>query len=166
MKKRYLKLAWLAAPAVVWGGVVLWAKLTPPPKGLGADNGSLSPCPDKPNCVCSEAADERHAIAPLSLHDTTTQSLDQLADIVAHMAGARVVARDENYLRAEFTSRLFRFVDDVEFYVPPDATSVHVRSASRLGHSDLGVNRQRVETIRQQYERDVATLGTDPPHAR
>ncbi|MEO1134470.1 MAG: DUF1499 domain-containing protein, partial [Cyanobacteria bacterium J06639_1] len=71
--------------------------------------------------------------------------------VVEGMEQTKVVERGDRYLYAEFTSKLMGFVDDVEFYADEAASVIHVRSASRLGKSDLGVNRKRIEAIRAQY---------------
>lgn len=111
-------------------------------------DGRLAPCPDSPNCVCSQADDARHAIAPLPLTGSPAASRARLLEILASEPRVRVVEQQERYLRAEFTSRLLRFVDDVEFLIGEQ--QIDVRSASRLGHSDLGVNRERVEHLRRR----------------
>ncbi|MFW6293730.1 MAG: DUF1499 domain-containing protein [Spirochaetota bacterium] len=107
----------------------------------------LAPCPTTPNCVSSYAQDEVHAVEPLPLpaEDDATGALRR---IVESFPRTRIVTVDDEYLHATFASRIFRFVDDVEFLVDRTAGLVHVRSASRLGHGDLGVNRKRVEEIR------------------
>lgn len=112
------------------------------PTTLGAQNGELAACPDSPNCVSSFEQRESHAIAPL------TGNLAAVRAALAEMPRAVIVTDENNYIHAEFTSRLMGFVDDVEFLADPASGQVHVRSASRLGHSDLGVNRDRVEAIR------------------
>lgn len=122
------------------------------PIDLGPHEGSLKPCPDKPNCVSTHASDEQHAIPAFRLQGDAKQSLQKLKRIVLGMPRTRIVEERDDYLAAEFESLIFRFVDDVEFYVPSESTGVQVRSASRLGHSDLGVNRKRIESIRQAYE--------------
>jgi uncharacterized protein (DUF1499 family) len=86
---------------------------------------------------------DSHAIAPL------TGNISAVRAALEQMPGAVIVTDDGNYIHAEFTSRLMGFVDDVEFLADPASGQVHVRSASRLGHSDLGVNRERVESIRE-----------------
>ena len=126
----------------------LFAGSAPP---LGAKGGSLLPCPDKPNCVSSQSRDEQHAIAPLRYTGAPEAALARLADIVATEPGATVVARQDGYLRAQFVSRIMGFVDDVEFVADPAAGVVHVRSASRIGYSDLGVNRKRIEKLRGRF---------------
>lgn len=117
-----------------------------PPQNIGVQNGQLAPCPDSPNCVSSFATDEQHGIAPLSA------SLDAIEQAIVNMDRTNIVAADGNYLYAEFTTRIMRYVDDVEFLYDPNAGVTHVRSASRLGRSDLGVNRARVEAIRAAVE--------------
>lgn len=118
---------------------------------LGVTEGQLQPCPASPNCVVSQGvdpADGEHAIAPLTYsrdRDTAHQVLLQVLGVVP---GAAVVTDRPNYIRAEFTSKLMGFVDDGEFYFPAEEGVIQVRSASRIGESDLGVNRRRVEQIR------------------
>lgn len=116
------------------------------PNNLGVQNGRLQSCPNTPNCVSSEATDSEHQIADLKyLGDDTIATIKA---IVLAQPGAAVISETGDYLYAEFTSKLMGFVDDVEFYVDRNAQTVKVRSASRLGQSDLGVNRKRIETIR------------------
>ena len=122
-----------------------------PPANLGVHDGRLANCPGSPNCVCSHDTDSQHAITPLSYSTEPDTALQRIVDIVSSLGG-KVVERRDGYLRAEFTSRLLRFVDDVEFYFPSTESIIHVRSASRVGYSDLGVNRQRVEQIRRRFE--------------
>ncbi|MEX0739150.1 MAG: DUF1499 domain-containing protein [Pseudohongiella sp.] len=112
------------------------------PTTLGVQDGQLAACPDSPNCVSSFEQRESHAIAPL------TGNLAAVRAALEEMPRAVIVTQENNYIHAEFTSRLMGFIDDVEFLADPASGQVHVRSASRLGHSDLGVNRERVETIR------------------
>ncbi|WP_083264492.1 DUF1499 domain-containing protein [Pseudohongiella acticola] len=113
------------------------------PTTLGVQNNQLSTCPDSPNCVSSFDQRDSHGIAPL------TGDMDAVRAALAELPQAAIVTDDGNYIHAEFTSRLMGFVDDVEFLADPASDQVHVRSASRLGHSDLGVNRERVENIRE-----------------
>lgn len=119
-----------------------------PPENLGVHDGRLAPCPASPNCVSSQASDAAHQVEPLPLAGSPPQTRARLLAILAGEPRARLVEQDGNYLRAEFTSRMLRFIDDVEFLVGEQA--VDVRSASRLGHSDLGVNRKRIERLRRR----------------
>ena len=118
------------------------------PGNLGVQDGHLTDCPPSPNCVSSQARDSEHRIAPLPLQGDPANTRSRLLSLLAQTPRAAVVTQDAQYLRAEFTSQVMRFVDDVEFLIGPEA--VEVRSASRLGHSDLGVNRERIEGLRQQ----------------
>ena len=123
------------------------ADLPPPPPAIH----QLAPCPDRPNCVSSQAEDEDHRVEPLGLEGTAEEALARLREIIAAMPGATVDEVGEGRLKARFRSRVFRFVDDLEMVVDVAAGVIHVRSASRVGYSDLGVNRRRVETIRNRY---------------
>jgi uncharacterized protein (DUF1499 family) len=118
---------------------------------IGVTGGRLSACPDSPNCVSSQSSDNRHAIAPLRYEGSAESALQQLLRTVQGMKRARVVTMEGCYIHVEFTSFLFRFVDDVEFLLDDGAKTIHVRSASRIGQSDLGVNRKRVEAIRSRF---------------
>ncbi len=114
----------------------------------GVTDGRLRPCPNTPNCVNSQAADKRHGIAPIAYEGERQQARKHLLNILQQMPRTEIVVSEPDYIRATFRSLIFRFVDDGEFYFP-DESLIHVRSASRLGYSDLGVNRRRIETIRQ-----------------
>jgi uncharacterized protein (DUF1499 family) len=116
------------------------------PTNLGVRNGRLAPCRRTPNCVSSQSdpQDREHYIAPLAFRGT----LDELRRAVQSMERATVVRAEGSYLYAEFRTRLMRYVDDVELYYDASAGLVHVRSASRLGRRDFGVNRRRVEALR------------------
>ncbi|MCB9925692.1 MAG: peptide-methionine (R)-S-oxide reductase MsrB [Planctomycetaceae bacterium] len=123
-----------------------------PPDGVGVAGKHLAPCPDSPNCVSTEAIDPGHAIEPLPLADTDQRTIEMIASAVSSLPGSRSVLTKENYLHAEFRSPWLRFVDDVEFLVDSEEGVVQLRSASRVGRSDLGVNRRRIEEIRSRYE--------------
>ena len=111
--------------------------------------GKLADCPKTPNCVCSQASSPARYIEPLHFTGPSAIAWDKLQQVIAAMPRATIRTRDERYMHAEFRSRVFRFVDDVEFLL--DEGIIHVRSASRVGLSDLGVNRARVEEIRQRW---------------
>jgi uncharacterized protein (DUF1499 family) len=121
------------------------------PANLGVKDGKLAPCPASPNCVSSQSADKEHAVAPLSYATSAPQAMADLKKVILGMKRARIVGEQGSYLHAEFTSALWRFVDDVEFYFDDAAKLIHVRSASRLGRSDLGVNRKRMEELRAAW---------------
>jgi len=125
---------------------------------LGIDAGHLRPCPDSPNCVCSESyggQQEQHAIAPLPLAGRQAAlGWAALRQAIAQ-AGGTIVSDHGGYLHATFTSRLFRFVDDVEARLDEEHGVIQLRSASRVGRSDLGVNRQRIEAIRTLWSKQL-----------
>jgi uncharacterized protein (DUF1499 family) len=109
---------------------------------------SLPPCPSSPNCVSTQAQDESHAIAPFRYRKSRAEAKESLKEIVRTLSRTKLVEEDESYLHYEFTSLLFRFVDDVEFLLDDESKTIHFRSASRTGYGDLGVNRKRMEEIR------------------
>ncbi len=112
------------------------------------------PCPKTPNCVNSQTTDKEHYIKPLYFSGTKQEAKERLLKILKSEKRTRILIAQENYIRAAFTSFLFRFVDDVEFYFPEEHTGkmiIQIRSASRTGYSDFGVNRKRIEKIRSQF---------------
>lgn len=121
------------------------------PATLGVTNGRLAPCPNSPNCVCTRAADEAHRIEPLTYTGSAEQAMTHLDAVLSARPRVRIVTRTDVYLYAEVASLLFRFVDDVEFLFDDEAKVIHFRSAARAGHSDFGVNRRRMEEIRQAF---------------
>lgn len=121
------------------------------PNNLGVRDGRLAPCPNSPNCVCSQSSDPTHQIAPLTFTTTPEKAIAFLKKIIQSLPRTKIMTESEDYLYAEFKSALMGFVDDVEFYLDPKNKVIQVRSASRLGQSDLGVNRQRIETIRAKF---------------
>ncbi|WP_035139809.1 DUF1499 domain-containing protein [Fischerella sp. PCC 9605] len=116
--------------------------------GLGVDNGHLSSCPASNNCVVSQNADPKHAIDPIAYHVDRNAARETLLKVLGVVPRTEVIEQTDNYIHATSKSRIFKFVDDVEFYFPPNESVIHLRSASRIGESDLGVNRRRVEQIR------------------
>ena len=120
------------------------------PQNLGVHAGQLAACPDSPNCV-SSYGDGECQVDPLPL-PADIQNAEAAADWLESLAGklprTRLISRNENYLHFECRSAVFRFVDDLEFLIDWDQRVAHVRSASRVGYSDLGANRQRVERLR------------------
>jgi len=113
---------------------------------------SLIDCPDRPSCVSSCADDPRRRIEPLSYSEAPAKAMAVLAQIIRDLPRATVTQQTERHLRAIFTSRIFGFKDDVELVIR-DGSVIDVRSMSRKGYYDFGVNRARVEHIRQLFER-------------
>jgi uncharacterized protein (DUF1499 family) len=113
-------------------------------------NGKLRPCPGTPNCVSSESNDLMHRIDPLSFTGSPEQAKALLKKVINDQGGV-VQVEEQDYLWTTFTVPVFGFVDDVEFRICPSEGVIHVRSASRVGISDLGVNRGRVEELRKAF---------------
>ena len=110
-------------------------------------------CPNSPNCVNSQALDKKHFIKPIGFIGTSKETKDRLLKILKAWERTKTKVVQENYIRVEFTSLIFRFVDDVEFYFPTaenEKMIIHIRSASRIGYSDFGANRKRIEQIRKK----------------
>lgn len=115
-------------------------------------DGKLPDCPDKPNCVSSQAERADQKVEPLKFTCPTEEAILRLKLAVDAMPGTKVMKDDRVYMHVEFKTMVFGFVDDVEFMIDESKKVIHVRSASRLGYSDLGTNRRRVETIRRIFE--------------
>ena len=132
-------------------GLFIAAHFSSPPKNLGMTGGKLSSCPDSPNCVSSQESNKTHGIMPIEASGTNSQIMQKLKSCIREMGGV-IVSNNGPYLHAEFKSKFFRFVDDLECVYDEVEKKVEIRSASRLGYSDLGVNRKRVEELRRLFE--------------
>tara|TARA_R110000868_G_scaffold164359_14_gene396921 strand:- start:3128 stop:3565 length:438 start_codon:yes stop_codon:yes gene_type:complete len=125
-----------------------------PPTDLGVVNGQLKKCPDKPNCVVSfDYGMSDQFLSPIESEEEPERIRQKIEGIVTKTSNAKIVENKPDYIRAEYTSTLFRFVDDVEFLFT-EPGKVHFRSASRLGHSDLGANKDRIEAIRFKFHQN------------
>lgn len=121
---------------------------------LGIQNGQLSNCPTTDNCVSSMAKDNKYYIEPIITTAPQSDIKNHILSILNGFNNAKVVTIEDYYIRVEFRSKVFKFVDDVEFYFPEsisDEIIIHFRSASRVGSSDFGVNRKRMEQIRSRF---------------
>lgn len=116
---------------------------------------TLAPCPSSPNCVISlgDPADVEHHIEAFALVDSPEVTIIKIKAAIESMPRTRLVTQTSEYIHAEFTSLIFRFVDDVEFLYDRAAKVVQVRSASRVGYSDLGANRKRIEILREAHKK-------------
>jgi uncharacterized protein (DUF1499 family) len=115
---------------------------------IGLVGNRLRDCPYSPNCVCSDAVEESHRVAPFTLAAPPNDAWRAVRAAVSALPRTRIVKLVPDYLHAECRSAILGFVDDLELHLRPDAGIVAVRSASRIGYSDLGVNRSRVERLR------------------
>jgi len=113
-------------------------------------DGRLRACPDSPNCVSSESDRASSRVEPLIFQDPPEKAWGNLRETLREMGG-KIQEEYDGFLWATFTSRVFRFVDDVEFRMVSAHGTIHVRSGSRIGYSDLGVNRRRVEKLRTLF---------------
>lgn len=135
------------------GGVACVGCSASRPTTLGVHAGRLTDCASSPNCVASQAArEDDHFVEPLTFTGDADVAWNAAMAAAKALAGATVVEERDGYLWVECTSRVFRFVDDLELQLAAETRRIDVRSASRLGYSDLGVNRARIERLRRDFE--------------
>lgn len=124
----------------------------------GLIDGFLSKCPNTPNCVCSENKDHSgHYISPINISQNPKHNINYfiiLKDTVKSIGGT-IQIENENYFSAIFSSAIFGFVDDLEVRINSDKKIIHIRSASRVGRSDMGVNKKRVELLKQTFKKKI-----------
>ncbi|MCP5019551.1 DUF1499 domain-containing protein [Ketobacter alkanivorans] len=120
------------------------------PVARGVIGGNLTDCPSSPNCVSSQAKDEDHLFQAIPYTGSAAQAKDKLLEILDGYPRCTITKNEDNYIRAEFTTAIMRFTDDAEFLIQED--SIQVRSASRVGYSDLGKNRSRMNEIKDALE--------------
>ena len=118
------------------------------PAQVGIQQAGLAACPSSPNCVSSDSSDSAHRVAPFVLNSPPAKAWKTVRAVVAALPDTQVVAASASRLHAESTSEIFGFVDDLELQPRPSQGLIAVRSASRLGYGDMGVNRRRVEELR------------------
>lgn len=131
------------------------------PDDIGVHGGRLTPCPDSPNCVSSMADNPDKRVDPLPLYGNSGEAMDCLERLVHKQPRAEVLRREPGYLHAAYASRIFGFVDDVEFMYDPDQNVIQLRSAARLGYYDFGVNRKRVEQLAEMYAQQCLERDND-----
>jgi uncharacterized protein (DUF1499 family) len=125
----------------------------------------LAACPDRPNCVSSLSDDKEHFIAPLTYEGSMAEAAARLLSVLEQMKGAKIVSRTDTTIHAEFTSTVFGFVDDVDFRFDTADRRIDLRSASRVGYTDFGANRRRIEEIRQRFQA-AATMEPSQPRTQ
>lgn len=148
---KILAAVFLLVIALVAGRMVFLSLASRVPE-TGLIDGKLRACPQTPNCVSSEEQEDvSKKIAPLTFISSEEQAWEDLAAAIGQSGGVvkKVVGP---YLWATYTTRLFRYVDDMEFRMVPEQSVIHVRSGSRVGKSDLGVNRKNVDKLRIQFD--------------
>ncbi len=121
------------------------------PDNLGITNGQLIDCPSSPNCVSTQTQSEKHKMPSLSYTGTSADAMAKLKKIIAGLDRTEIIKETDDYIHVEFTTKLMRFVDDVELYVDDEHKKIHFRSASRVGHSDMGLNKRRMTEIGELF---------------
>ncbi|MEB3182721.1 MAG: DUF1499 domain-containing protein [Nostocaceae cyanobacterium] len=148
IKKQVLQSITVAIVLILISTLILPAATWADSSRLGVNNGHLTSCPASPNCVVSQNASPKQAIEPIIYHVDHDKAREILLKVLSVVPRTQVVEQTDNYIHALSKSRIFKFIDDVEFYLPANESVIHMRSASRIGESDLGVNRRRLEQIR------------------
>lgn len=139
----------VALPITVLAMISLFSRR---PANLGVIAGQLAPCPDSPNCVATQSGNSAQRMTAWPYRGSPQEAMGRLKEVVGALPRTRIIEATDHYLHAEFTSAVFRFVDDVEFLIDPATQVIHFRSASRVGYSDLGANRRRMEEVRRRWE--------------
>lgn len=129
------------------------ALASPQPAFVG--QGQLASCPPSPNCVSSLADDDSAYIAPLTYDVSPEIAQSVLETSLEQLPRTTVVQSEDGYVRAESRSPTMRFIDDMEFVFEPNSGIINVRAAARLGQSDMGMNRARVERLRALFEQQL-----------
>jgi uncharacterized protein (DUF1499 family) len=133
----------IALPALL-----LAACAWPAPRGSTLQDGRFQPCPSEPHCVSTQDKDDRHAIQPIALAMPIEEAWPKIIAVVRDTERTTIVEKFDYYLRAEVESPWHFYVDDLELFWDPEASRLHARSSSRVGYSDFGTNRNRVEALR------------------
>ena len=121
--------------------------------GSADRSNKFSPCPDSPNCVSSQSTDKARFVEPLHYAGSLADARQKLINLLENTKRVRLVKIETKYIRAEFRSLIFKFVDDVEFHFSPEENVIHLKSASQSGYYDFGANRRRVERLRAAFEK-------------
>jgi uncharacterized protein (DUF1499 family) len=150
-----------SARAVMVAALLVAGCVAAKTSAFGVVDGKLAPCPSAPHCVSTQAEDRR-AIEPAPYSTTRDEARERLVAIIRSMPRATVVTEAPDYVHAEFTSPRFHYVDDVEIYLDDRAKLAQFRSSSRQGYWDFGVNRRRVQAIRERFlAKDEPGTGTE-----
>ncbi len=119
---------------------------------MSSERPALEPCPRTPNCVSTQATDPANQMEPIPFRGDLTAARDRLLSLLESLPRVSIEVARDDYVHAVFTTPILRFKDDVTFVLDPDAAMIHFRSASRVGRSDLGTNRRRMEELTRLYE--------------
>ena len=148
-KQRFVvNMTWILLAA---GLIVRGLSCAPIPDEIGLSNGTLRACPQSPNCVVSENSRSESHVDPLTFKGDGPRSFQSLIKFLSAEPGVDLVTVEDGYAHAVFRTPILRFQDDIELRLDPGLKVIHVRSASRIGYSDLGANRRRIESIRRRW---------------
>jgi len=120
-------------------------------KPIGIVDGKLHPCPKSPNCVSTQATDEKQKMEPINYSGSLEDAKRKIITIINSLKRSKVITNEEKYIHIEFRTATFRFIDDVEFLFDDKEKIIHFRSRARMGYSDMGVNRKRMEKITKLF---------------
>ena len=120
-------------------------------KPIGIVDGKIHPCPKSPNCVSTQATDEKQKMEPINYSGSLEDAKRKIITIINSLKRSKIITNEENYIHIEFRTATFRFVDDVEFLFDDKEKNIHFRSRARMGYSDMGVNRKRMEKITKLF---------------
>lgn len=149
---------------IILVGLYLLGNMSKTGKAPGLVSGRLSACPDKPNCVSSEFPDDQsHYISPIRYPDSITEDPIDLIKKIIQEVGGKTMTEEGTYIAATFTSTLFGFVDDLECKNDKENHTIHLRSASRVGHSDFGANKKRLASITSLFNKRVNKTNQEMP---
>jgi len=150
MKK---KIAIIVLSIVILSVAFMFIKNNMTPRNLGVKDGKLYEMPNSPNAVSSQTDDEEKKVEPLSFRGDFEESKAKIVEIISTYKGTEIIKNEKNYIHVVFKTDGMGFKDDVEFYFDETTERIHFRSASRVGYSDMGLNRKRYEEIKSEYEK-------------
>ena len=150
--------ACLAIISVLIAGLAVLSARAQTPRDLGLAGNRFVACPATPNCVSTHSTIPQHASEPIRFSGSAIDAFARLQTIVKQQPRAQIITAANGYLHVEFTSRIFHFVDDVQFLFDENQRVIYFRSSSRSGYSDLGVNRRRMESLRTAFENADHTI--------
>lgn len=138
-------------PVLLFLALIVWARSSRPPESLGVESGRLAACPDSPNCVSSQASDTSQRVASFAFEGAADEAWADLKAVILASPRTKITNSTNTYLHAEFRSAIIGYCDDLECVLDAASGEIHIRSASRLGYSDMGANRKRVEALRTAF---------------
>ncbi len=122
---------------------------------IGVHNGKLMPCNGKWNCAITQTVDgQKPSTQPIYYTSSKKDARALLKKIILSFARVKIVSEADDYMHATFESGFWHFIDDVEFYLPNNAKVIQMRSASRKGKYDFGVNKRRLKKIKKMFDKD------------